>query len=60
MRPAGDVLDDPALTRLNVGDTVPPFRLEPEMTACKLETLPVALLLAKAIRRLNAAGPAIP
>jgi ribose-phosphate pyrophosphokinase len=50
---AAGVLADPALDRLVVTDSVPPFRLGRDAAWHKLEILPVAPLLAQAIARLH-------
>lgn len=52
---AAEVLADPAIDRLIVTDTVPPFRLGPDAPRHKIEVLTAAPLLAEAIRRLHAA-----
>jgi len=44
---------DPAIDRIVVTDSVPPFRLH-DAARTKIDILPVAPLLAKAIRRLDA------
>ena len=53
---AGSVLDDPALDRLVVTDSIPPFRLPPPLLSNKVTVLPTALLFAEAIRRLHQGG----
>lgn len=53
MAGAVDVLADPAIERLIVTDTVPPFRLPPRGARDKLEVLPAAPLLAEVIGRLH-------
>jgi ribose-phosphate pyrophosphokinase len=50
---AGGVLADPAIDRLVVTDTVPPFRLDVNGLRDKIETLHAAPLLAESIRRLH-------
>jgi ribose-phosphate pyrophosphokinase len=50
---AADVLADPAIDRLVVSDTVPPFRLGPSAACDKIDRLGAAPLLAEAIRRLH-------
>jgi ribose-phosphate pyrophosphokinase len=50
---SADVLADPAIDRLVVTDTVPPFRLPAGARRDKLVVLPVAPLLAEAIARLH-------
>jgi ribose-phosphate pyrophosphokinase len=47
------VLGDPAIERLIITDSVPPFRLAQEAARDKLEILPTAPLLAAAIRCLH-------
>lgn len=50
---AAAVIADPAIDRLVVTDTVPPFRLDADARRDKIVTLPAAPLLAEAIRRLH-------
>ncbi|BCX18438.1 MAG: ribose-phosphate pyrophosphokinase [Geminicoccaceae bacterium] len=50
------VLEDPAITGWLVTDSVPPFRL-PEAARARLRVVPIAPLLAEAIRRLHDGGP---
>jgi ribose-phosphate pyrophosphokinase len=50
---ASDVLADPAIERVVVTDAVPPFRLSGQAVRDKVDVLPVAPLLAEAIRRLE-------
>jgi ribose-phosphate pyrophosphokinase len=50
---AADALADPAIDQLVVTDTIPPFRLPKPRENKKLTILPVAPLLAEAIRRLH-------
>jgi ribose-phosphate pyrophosphokinase len=52
MSGAAEVLADPAIERLVVTDTVPPFRL-PSAAAAKVDFLPVAPLFAAAMTRLT-------
>lgn len=47
------VLADPAIERLVVTDSIPPFRLPTELLAGKVETLSIAPLLAETVRRLH-------
>lgn len=56
MSGADDALAHPALSRVVVTDTVPPFRLSPEVASRKLVVLKTASLLAEAIRRIHAGG----
>ena len=53
MNGAAEVIADPAIERLVVTDTVPPFRLKSEAALWKLQILPAAPLLGEAIRRLH-------
>jgi ribose-phosphate pyrophosphokinase len=53
---ASEVLLDPALERVVITDTVPPFRLDPAVARAKLVVLKVAPLLAAAIKRLHEGG----
>ncbi|HEX9626706.1 MAG TPA: ribose-phosphate pyrophosphokinase [Acidiferrobacterales bacterium] len=53
---AAEVVADAALDRLVVTDTVPPFRLPPELVARKLVVLSVAGRIAAAIHRLHTGG----
>jgi ribose-phosphate pyrophosphokinase len=57
MRGSEEVLGDPAIERLIVTDSVPPFRLGPGTAREKLEILPIAPLLADAIGRLHEDRP---
>ncbi len=50
---AGPVLLDPALDKVVVLDTIPPFALEQTVVDAKLVRLPAAALLAQAIRRIH-------
>lgn len=54
MSGAADVIADPAIDRLAVSDAVPAFRLPDGPVRQKVDVLPVAPLLADAIRRLEA------
>jgi ribose-phosphate pyrophosphokinase len=54
--PAGRVLAEDAIERVIVTDSVPPFRLDPELVARKVEVLSVAPLLGEAIARLHRDG----
>ena len=55
---AEEVLSDPAIERLAITDTVPPFRLTPATASWKkLEVLPTAPLLAEVIERLHDGRP---
>lgn len=53
---ARQLLDDPALDRVVVTDTVPPFRLDPALVENRLEVLPASALFAAAIRCLHEDG----
>ncbi len=53
MSGAAQVVGDPAIERLIVTDTVPPFRLPPGPWLDKIESLPAAPLLAETIARLH-------
>lgn len=57
MRGAAETLADPAIDRLVVTDSVPPFRLSEGTTRDKLEVVSAAPLLAAAIRRLHTGQP---
>lgn len=50
---AAEVIGDPAIDRLVVTDTVPPFRLDANAPRDKIDTLHAAPLLAETIRRLH-------
>lgn len=50
------VLEDPSIAGWLVTDSVPPFRL-PEAARARLRAIPIAPLLAEAIRRLHDGGP---
>jgi ribose-phosphate pyrophosphokinase len=51
--PAAEVLGDPAIEKLVITDSVPPFRLGPGAAWDKIEILPTAPLFADAIGRLD-------
>lgn len=53
---ANEVLADPLLDRLAVTNTVPPFRLRPELVSERLAIVDAAPLFAEAIRRLHEGG----
>ncbi len=53
---AGDALANPALTRLVVTNSVPPFRLDSELVRKKLAVLDVTALFAEAIKRIHSDG----
>ncbi len=53
MAGAAEALADPAIERLVVTDTVPPFRLAASPVREKVDILPTAPLFAEAIRRLH-------
>lgn len=53
---AGDVLADPALEQIVITDTIPPFRLDPELVKRKIVVLDAAPLFAEAIRRMHDGG----
>lgn len=53
MAGSAEVLADPAIDRLVVANTVPPFRLPPGAARDKLVILPAAPLLSEAIARLH-------
>jgi ribose-phosphate pyrophosphokinase len=53
---AGAVLADPALEKVLVTDSVPPFRLPPALLGSRVEVLDSAPLFAEAIRRLHSGG----
>jgi ribose-phosphate pyrophosphokinase len=53
---ADQVVADPILDSLVITNTLPPFRLDPELTRNRLTVLDVAPLLADAIRRIHTGG----
>lgn len=53
---AAEVLADPSLEKVLVADTIPPFRLPPDLLAHRVEVLASAPLFAEAIRRLHSGG----
>ena len=53
---AAEAVADPAVTRIVVTSTVPPFRLPPDLVERKLEVLDIAPLLAESIRRIHEGG----
>jgi ribose-phosphate pyrophosphokinase len=53
---AGKVLADPALEKVLVTDSIPPFRLPPALVGSRVEVLESAPYFAEAIRRLHSGG----
>lgn len=53
---AAEMLADPALEKVLVADSVPPFRLPPAHLGSRVEVLDTAPLFAEAIRRLHGGG----
>jgi ribose-phosphate pyrophosphokinase len=53
---AGQALSHPALERIAITNSIPPFRLENDPVQCKLAVLDVAPLFAEAIRRIHSGG----
>jgi ribose-phosphate pyrophosphokinase len=53
---ADAAIGDPALERVVVTDTIPPFRLSPAVVAEKLAVLDAASLFGEAIRRIHSGG----
>jgi len=53
---AAEVLADPALEKVLVADSIPPFRLPPALLQERVEVLDSAPLFAEAIRRLHSGG----
>ena len=53
---ANKVLTHPALEKVVVTDTIPPFRLAPDVIASKLIVLDAAALFAEGIRRIHTRG----
>jgi len=53
MQGTAEVNADPAIERLVVSDTVPPFRLNANVLRNKIDTIPIVPVLAEAIRRLH-------
>lgn len=53
---ANTVLAHPALEKVVVTDTIPPFRLNPDVIASKLVVLDAAALFAEGIRRIHTGG----
>jgi len=53
---ANQVVADPVLDSLVVTNTLPPFRLDPELARNRLTVLDVAPLFAEAIRRIHTGG----
>jgi ribose-phosphate pyrophosphokinase len=54
---AAEVIADAAIERLVMTDSVPPFRLGPEIDRGKIDSIGVAPLLAEVIRRTHAGEP---
>jgi ribose-phosphate pyrophosphokinase len=53
---AVEAIGSPALDRVLVSDSVPPFRLPPALLGTRVEVVGIAPLLAEAIRRLHEGG----
>ncbi len=53
---APEAVADPAITRIVIANSVPPFRLPPDLVERKLEVLDIAPLLAECIRRIHEGG----
>lgn len=53
---ANDVAADPAIEKIVVTDSVPPFRLRPDLVGTKVEVLDTSPLFAEAIARIHAGG----
>jgi ribose-phosphate pyrophosphokinase len=53
---ASQVLANPALEKIVITNTIPPFRLDPELAHNKLVVLDATSLFAQAIRRIHAGG----
>jgi ribose-phosphate pyrophosphokinase len=53
---AAEVVADPALSRVVVTNTVPPFRLSPELVEEKVDVVDAIPLLAEAVRRIHGGG----
>lgn len=53
---AAEVVEDPALKRVVITDTVPPFRLPPSLVERKVRVLDIAPFLAEAVRRIHEGG----
>jgi ribose-phosphate pyrophosphokinase len=53
---AGKAIADPHLSKVLITDTVPPFRLDPEVVSAHVEIVSAAPLFAEAIRRCHEGG----
>jgi ribose-phosphate pyrophosphokinase len=53
---ASETLSNPALERIVVTDTIPPFRLDSNLVHSKLTVLDASGLFAEAIRRIHSGG----
>ncbi|MEX1257444.1 MAG: ribose-phosphate pyrophosphokinase [Gemmatimonadota bacterium] len=53
---AAEVVADPSIARLVIADTVPPFRLDPDLVRRKVDILDSAAMFAEAIRRIHEGG----
>jgi ribose-phosphate pyrophosphokinase len=53
---ASQVLSNPALEKVVITNTIPPFRLDPDLTRNKLVMLDAAMLFAEAISRIHSGG----
>lgn len=53
---AGEIIADPALAMVVITDTIPPFRLDPQLVADKVVVLDAARLFGEAIKRIHSGG----
>jgi ribose-phosphate pyrophosphokinase len=53
---ASQTLSNSALEKVVITDTIPPFRLDPDLARTKLVVLDAAKLFAEAIRRIHSGG----
>lgn len=53
---AGDAIGDPTLDEVAITDTIPPFRLDPELVRRKVSVLDATGLIAEAIHRIHTGG----
>jgi ribose-phosphate pyrophosphokinase len=58
-RQASEILSSPAIDRIVITNTIPPFRLNPDLVHSKVIVLDVSALFAEAIRRIHSGGSVV-
>ena len=53
---AAELIGEPAVDKIVVTDTVPPFRLAPDTIGTKVQVLEISPLIAQAVRRIHTGG----